>query len=70
MLFVRCKFFKNEVMKFDTPSEFERRLRSVFDETEEYHITKKAAEDWAVRNSANVVGERYIELFEQLAKGV
>jgi hypothetical protein len=56
-------------MKFDTPLQLKRTLRAVFDETEEYHSTRKAAEDYVRRNSADVVAEKFIGLFEKLLKG-
>jgi len=65
--YVEC--FDREVMKFDTPVQFKEALRAIFDETEEYRITRKAAEDYARRNSADAVAEKFISLFERLLKG-
>lgn len=60
------EYYDTEMMKYSTKEELQRHLRSVFDQTEEYRIAIKAAEDYVEKNSAQVVGRRYIELFNSL----
>lgn len=62
------EYHDREVMKYRTKEEFKNSLRSVFDRTEEYRVTTKAAEDYVKRNSSDVIGQKYIELFNSLLR--
>jgi UDP-N-acetylglucosamine:LPS N-acetylglucosamine transferase len=62
--YVEC--FENEVMKYSTPEELSEKIRSIFDETKEYKNMMKTAEDYVKKNSAHIIGKKYIELFNSL----
>jgi len=60
------EYYDKEVMKYSTKEEFQRYLCSIFDETEECMGMMRAAKDCVVKNSATVIGKKYIELFNFL----
>jgi len=60
------EYYDKEVMKYSTKEEFKNSLRSIFDETEEFKVMMRTAKDYLVRNSATVIGKKYIELFNFL----
>jgi len=60
------EYFENEVLKYRTVDEFEANLAEVLVDGERVKRTLHAAEEYAKRNSAQRVAERFIELFERL----
>jgi glycosyltransferase involved in cell wall biosynthesis len=60
------EIFDEEVMKYSTPEELKRHLINIFDEAAEHKRTLESAKRYVERNSASVVAEKYIELFNML----
>ncbi|MDI6840137.1 MAG: hypothetical protein QMD71_04705 [bacterium] len=59
-------YFDKEVMKYSTFDELKKALCSVFDKSPEYKTMMEAAHNYVIRNSAQSIGKRYIELFNSL----
>jgi glycosyltransferase involved in cell wall biosynthesis len=60
------EYLDKEVMKYSSEEELKKKLCSIFDESNEYKITMKAAEKYVKMNSAQAIGKQYIELFNSL----
>lgn len=63
------EYYDKEVMKYSNFEEFKNRIRSVFNEDAEFKTTMKMVEEYVIKNSAQKVGNRYIELFDFLLQG-
>jgi glycosyltransferase involved in cell wall biosynthesis len=59
---------QNELLKFSNEKELQKKVRTVFDQNQEYKETLKAAEEYVNKNSVNVIADKYIDLFNRLLK--
>jgi len=62
------EYLDKEVMKYSREEELKKKLCAIFDESEEYKITMKAAEEYVKSISAQAIGKLYIALFNTLLK--
>jgi hypothetical protein len=60
----------DEVLKFRDFKELEERLTDIFEGRENVKRCLRAAETYVINNSSQVVGKRFIALFESLGAGV
>lgn len=60
------EYYDREVLKYTNEDEFKNRLRSVFEEDDEYKTTIKAAEEYVTKNSHKEVAKRFIKLANSL----
>jgi len=55
-----------EVLKYKNLEEFKENLRSIFKKDERYQICRKAAEEYAQKNSSEKIASKFLELFKKL----
>jgi len=55
-----------EVLKYRNLEEFKENLRSIFEKDERYQICRKAAKEYAEKNSSEKIASKFLELFRKL----